>query len=823
MKKLSMIVIALATFLQAAQLSDTCNQETWVTNGPVYAIAPAGDKVYIGGGFTQVGPYTGCGVPFNTSTGLPVSAFPKINGRVNAVCADGNGGWFVGGHFTSADGVPRNYIAHILSNGSVDPVWNPNANSEVNALAVSGTTVYTGGWFTSIGGQSRNHIAALDVTTGNATTWNPNANNNIYSLAVSGTTVYTGGDFTNIGGQSRNSIAALDVTTGNAMAWNPDVRNALATPYVNALAFSGTIVYAGGNFDNIGGQSRNRIAALDATTGNALAWNPNANGTILSLAVSGAKVYAGGDFDTIGGQVRYNIAALDLATGNALAFNPHANSTVYSLVVIGATVYAGGRFTTINGQSRDNIAAMDSSIGNLLALNPKITGPGMNIMGTPGIYSLAVSGTTLYVGGYFNSIGCQARNNIAAFDATTGHALAWNPNANQRIVALAVSGTTVYAGGYFDTIGGQSRHYIAALDMTTGNVLPCDPNVSNMPYTTSYVSSIAVSGTTVYAGGAFDSIGGQSRFNVSALDATTGNALAWNTKTNGTVYSLVKSGTTVYIGGEFNTIGNIIGWQGRNHIAALDATTGSALAWNPNTNGTILSLAVSGTTVYAGGGFDNMGGQSRANIAALDGTTGNALAWNPNVNGGISSLAVNGSTVYAAGNFGTIGGQSRNSIAALDATTGNALSWDPNANEPVHSVAVSGGRVYVGGEFTSIGQGIGHSFFAQFDSLPPTPVIRPISPSSGFNNTGLQIIKLGGSNFRSGAFVKFAYALPKAEHVYLRLYSINGQMQSELVNKREDAGYHTLNMQRGMLATGVYLVVFKAGDYHQEKMISLMK
>jgi 5-hydroxyisourate hydrolase-like protein (transthyretin family) len=30
-------------------------------------------------------------------------------------------------------------------------------------------------------------------------------------------------------------------------------------------------------------------------------------------------------------------------------------------------------------------------------------------------------------------------------------------------------------------------------------------------------------------------------------------------------------------------------------------------------------------------------------------------------------------------------------------------------------------------------------------------------------------------------------------------------------------------MQRGTLAAGAYLVVFKAGEYHQEKMISLMK
>jgi hypothetical protein len=36
-----------------------------VTNGEVNAIVPAGDKIYIGGNFTQVGPYTGGGVPID--------------------------------------------------------------------------------------------------------------------------------------------------------------------------------------------------------------------------------------------------------------------------------------------------------------------------------------------------------------------------------------------------------------------------------------------------------------------------------------------------------------------------------------------------------------------------------------------------------------------------------------------------------------------------------------------------------------------------------------------------------------------------------------
>ena len=84
-----------------------------------------------------------------------------------------------------------------------------------------------------------------------------------------------------IGGQTRNHIAALDASTGLATAWNPgaDGRNR-RNGDVGALAVSGSTVYAGGYFTSIGGQTRNHIAALDASSGLATAWDPDANGTV---------------------------------------------------------------------------------------------------------------------------------------------------------------------------------------------------------------------------------------------------------------------------------------------------------------------------------------------------------------------------------------------------------------------------------------------------------------------------------------------------------------------------------------------------------------
>ena len=62
-------------------------------------------------------------------------------------------------------------------------------------------------------------------------------------------------------------------------------------------------ILVGGVFTLIGGQPRNGIARLDATTGLADSFDPNANGDVYAIAVQAdGKILAGGFFTSIGGQ-----------------------------------------------------------------------------------------------------------------------------------------------------------------------------------------------------------------------------------------------------------------------------------------------------------------------------------------------------------------------------------------------------------------------------------------------------------------------------------------------------------------------------------------
>jgi hypothetical protein len=197
-----------------------------------------------------------------------------------------------------------------------------------------------------------------------------------------------------------------------------------------------------------------------------------------------------------------------------------------------------------------------------------------------------------------------------------------------------------------------------------------------------------------------------------AIDAGA-NVLNWSPTVSGDtnsfgtrIYALVASGNTIYLGGSFTAVGG----QTHDCLAAVD-TSGNVLTWNPgvhvSTGVDVRALAVNGSTIYAAGDFTSIGSQSRNGLAAIS-SSGSVLGWNPNPNTLAYVLAISGSTLYAGGGFTTIGGQSRTALAALDGTSGTALSWDPVVadalyNSPVVSaLAISGDTVYIGGQFTSV-------------------------------------------------------------------------------------------------------------------------
>ena len=679
----------------------------WATDGTVFATTVDGaGRTYLGGSFTHVYAPTIGGLKLTTSSDQADLTFPQVNDTLLAVASDGAGGWFIGGPFTAVGGVTRNHLAHILSDGSLDPTWDPNANGIVRALAVSGTDVYVGGDFTTLNGSTtRNHLAKIPIS-GNGTvdaSWDPNANSTVNALAVSGTDVYVGGNFTtlNTPAVTRNRLAKIP-TSGNGTVdadWNPNVNGP-----VNALAVSGSDVYVGGGFSTLNGATARSALAkipLSSSTGTVDPdWNPNANGTVYALAVSGSDVYVGGNFSTMNGgtAARLFLAKIPAAGDGTVdpSWAPNANNIVYALATSGSDIYAGGELTRANVTTRNRLARLNAD-GSLDAS----WDPNAN----DSVVELALSGSDLYVGGIFTTLnGSTTRNRLAKIPTTGDGTVdaSWDPNANDQVSALAVSGSDVYVGGIFTTLNtpAVTRNHLAKIPTSgDGTVDPSwDPNANNR------VNALAVSGSDVYVGGIFTTLNTpavtRNRLAKIPLSSSSGNVdPSWDPSPNGLgVNALAVSGTDVYAGGSFTTIGG----QSRNRIAKLSSTgTGAANEiWDPNAGIAfpgVSALAVSGTDVYVGGNFTTIGGQSRNSIARLSssGTGAADPSWNPNADSGVSALAISGTRLAAGGVFTTVGTRVDQGVALFTLlavpTLTTTASADVGLGGQVHDTATLAG------------------------------------------------------------------------------------------------------------------------------------
>ncbi|OQY73810.1 MAG: hypothetical protein B6D44_06160 [Ignavibacteriales bacterium UTCHB2] len=547
---------------------------------------------------------------------------------------------------------------------------------------------YIGGQFTKVGGVERNRIARLNADGTLNDNWNPNANNQVFAIIISGSVVYIGGQFTTVGGQARYSLAAVDAESGQVIAdWDPTVNG-----IVYSLAISGNIIYAGGSFSLVDVNQRNNIVALDITTGEVIVdWYSNANSYITSLKVSGSLMYVGGNFTLIGRQTpqppRNHIAALQISDGEATYWNPNITGAyVQSIVVNENTVYAGGQFSYAGGYQRNNIVAINATTGSVIG--------NWNPNASAWVNSLVIVGSKLYVGGVFTSIGSQSpqpvRNKIASIDLETGVASTWDPNVDElgKVYTLAVNGSTIYAGGWFVCVGGIERNCLAAFDATTGIPTNWNPNVSDNSGDTTHYQI------------------GWVRKDFSGIEFPYSDTLRFSdSRESPFILSLAVSGDRIYAGGVFTSIGG----QTRYNIAAINTITGEVIqGWNPNTNGWVWTISISDSRVYAGGDFTAIGGYARNYIAAIDEVTGQVIDdWNPNADCSVQTITATTSTIYVGGCFSHIGGQDRNCIAALDTRYGQAVSgWDPNITgyiPTVYSIALSGSLIYIGGDFSYVG------------------------------------------------------------------------------------------------------------------------
>ncbi|MCU1573160.1 MAG: hypothetical protein JWO93_1242 [Micrococcaceae bacterium] len=279
------------------------------------------------------------------------------------------------------------------------------------------------------------------------------------------------------------------------------------------------------------------------------------------------------------------------------------NGVAWQQVVVGNTVYVAGKFTTARpagaaaGTStvtRNNILAYDLSTGVLTSFAPNLNGQALTIAASP-------DGSRIYVGGDFTTVNGVSRLRAAAFSTATGELLTtFNPRMGGSVRAITATGDTVYLGGTFTAIGSTARSRLAAVRSADGGLLPWNPNANER------VNALVVApdAQSVVIGGAFSTLNGSNKpgYGLGRVNALTGanqafaaNDVVRNAGTDSAILSLSSDGTNVYgTGYIYGTGGNLEGSFSANW-------SNGAIRWVEDCHGDTYGIWASETAVYTAG------------------------------------------------------------------------------------------------------------------------------------------------------------------------------------------------------------------------------
>ena len=189
------------------------------------------------------------GTSLAQSDAPPKSAFGDgtgVNGDVRAVVVQPDGKIVIGGKFSEVNGVPRNNLARLNADGSLDRSFADKevqgVNGQVSALALQpGGGIIVGGLFTQAAEFETMNLArynadgTIDRNFGGLLNGAPGTNGEVLALAVQADgKILVGGNFSTAFGQQRRSIARLN-TDGTLDGILTD-KNAMLNGAVKALA-----------------------------------------------------------------------------------------------------------------------------------------------------------------------------------------------------------------------------------------------------------------------------------------------------------------------------------------------------------------------------------------------------------------------------------------------------------------------------------------------------------------------------------------------------------------------------------------------------------
>lgn len=367
-----------------------------------------------------------------TGTGLPLGDLAtefgtqSVSGTFSSTAVQANGKILVAGNFTNIGGSPRDGIARFNADGTLDADFDPVAFGGVNCVTVQRDgKILIGGDFFQVGSQARLRIARLLPDGSLDPAFNPGANGTVNCLFVqSDGKILVGGAFTTVGTSSPARLVRLLPDGTVDVGFNPVIQNGAVRCVTRQSAEFSDLILIGGTFFAVSGQTRVRIARLEANGDLDPDLTADAqNGFVNALTLlPDGRILAAGEFDGINGVPRNRLARFSQTGVVDAGYHPDVAGVIHSLALqADGGVIIGGTITSVDGVPRSGAARIrvDGSLDP--DLDPTVSGGGGVVSST----EIQADGKILLAGS-FNTIDGITRHSFAQLS---------NENAVQSVIA----------------------------------------------------------------------------------------------------------------------------------------------------------------------------------------------------------------------------------------------------------------------------------------------------------------------------------------------------------------------------------------------------
>ncbi|SNR25192.1 Por secretion system C-terminal sorting domain-containing protein [Maribacter sedimenticola] len=322
------------TAVQGIGSFDSCDNDL---NARVNVIKEINGSLWLGGNFTSAeGLPVSRLVQYNQATGF--SATYSISGEVADIHQTTNGDIWLGGNFTAVDGITVSNLVQI-SNGSIinhnaiGAVFNIDSDTSGNVYFVGGTT--------SVGGVSINGFGRFNGTIWDDMNTNPNNEFRTIEVTTNGD-IYVGGNFTAISGTNASRIAKYDGTNWLSYSGTNSI-------FVKEIKEINGYLYVGG---------QGSVGRYNLTTNTHQVLSNDISGEVTSITANGNDIYIGGDFATTSNNgttdlIMNNLAQWNVSTNEFKALGQGSgsavgtNAPINDLLFLNNNLYMGGQFNDI--------------------------------------------------------------------------------------------------------------------------------------------------------------------------------------------------------------------------------------------------------------------------------------------------------------------------------------------------------------------------------------------------------------------------------------------------------------------------------------------